>query len=63
MTDLRLKLEGLEAKEGRLSDTPDFSLGAVRQNIWDWDKVVKGSHLTNCWYQTACNYIRISCWF
>ena len=56
MTDLRLKLEGLEAKEGRLSDTPDFSLGAVRQNIWDWDKVVKGSHLTNCWYQTACNY-------
>jgi len=56
VTDLRLKLEGLEAKEGRLSDTPDFSLGAVRQNIWDWDKVVKGSHLTNCWYQTACNY-------
>ena len=56
MTDLKLKLEGLEAKEGRLSDTPDFSLGAVRQNIWDWDRVVKGSHLTNCWYQTACNY-------
>jgi len=56
VTDLRLKLEGLEAKEGRLSDTSDFSLGAVRQNIWDWDRVVKGSHLTNCWYQTACNY-------
>ena len=56
MTDLKLKLEGLEAKEGRLSDTPDFSLDAVRQNIWDWDRVVKGSHLTNCWYQTACNY-------
>jgi DMSO reductase family type II enzyme molybdopterin subunit len=56
VTDLKLKLEGLEAKEGRLSDTPDFSLGAVRQNIWDWDRVVKGSHLTNCWYQTACNY-------
>ncbi len=56
MTDLKLKLERLEAKEGRLSDTPDFSLGAVRQNIWDWDRVVKGSHLTNCWYQTACNY-------
>jgi len=56
VTDLRLKLEGLAAKEGRLSDTPDFSLGAVRQNIWDWDRVVKGSHLTNCWYQTACNY-------
>ena len=56
MTDLKLKLERLEAKEGRLSDTSDFSLGAVRQNIWDWDKVVKGSHLTNCWYQTACNY-------
>lgn len=56
MTDLKLKLERLEAKEGRLPDTPDFSLGAVRQNIWDWDRVVKGSHLTNCWYQTACNY-------
>ena len=56
MTDLKLKLERLEAKEGRLSDTSDFSLGAVRQNIWDWDKVVKGSHLTNCWYQTACNF-------
>jgi len=56
VTDLKLKLERLEAKEGRLSDTSDFSLGAVRQNIWDWDRVVKGSHLTNCWYQTACNY-------
>jgi len=56
VTDLKLKLERLEAKEGRLSDTPDFSLDAVRQNIWDWDRVVKGSHLTNCWYQTACNY-------
>jgi len=56
VTDLKLKLERLEAKEGRLPDTPDFSLGAVRQNIWDWDRVVKGSHLTNCWYQTACNY-------
>ncbi|MBI3058435.1 MAG: molybdopterin-dependent oxidoreductase, partial [Deltaproteobacteria bacterium] len=56
MTDLKLNLEGLEAKEGRLSDTPDFSLGEVRQNIWDWDRVVKGSHLTNCWYQTACNF-------
>jgi DMSO reductase family type II enzyme molybdopterin subunit len=56
VADLRLKLEGLEAKEGRLTDTPDFSLREVRQKIWDWDRVVKGSHLTNCWYQQACNF-------
>jgi anaerobic selenocysteine-containing dehydrogenase len=56
MADLRLKLEGLEPDDGRLADTSNFSLGNVQSNQWDWDRVVKGSHLTNCWYQQACNF-------
>lgn len=56
MADLRLELERLEAKDGGVGDRSDFSLKAVEQNLWDWDRVVKASHLTNCWYQQACNY-------
>ncbi len=54
MIDLRLKLEGLELKNG--GAVSDFSPGDVQRNPWDWDRVVKGSHLTNCWYQQACNF-------
>ncbi|MDP6088442.1 MAG: molybdopterin-dependent oxidoreductase, partial [Nitrospinota bacterium] len=56
MVELKLGLEGLEPKEGGLVDTPEFSLEDVRDGRWDWDRVVKGSHLTNCWYQQACNF-------
>ena len=56
MADLRLALEGLELKDGGPADTSGFSLSDVQRDHWDWDKVVKGSHLTNCWYQQACNF-------
>jgi DMSO reductase family type II enzyme molybdopterin subunit len=56
MADLRLELEGLELKGGRLTDTSQFSLDDIQRSHWDWDRVVKGSHPTNCWYQRACNF-------
>jgi DMSO reductase family type II enzyme molybdopterin subunit len=56
MKDLRLRLEGLEPKDARLPDMPGFSLADVRNKLWDWDRVVKGSHPVNCWYQRHCNF-------
>jgi DMSO reductase family type II enzyme molybdopterin subunit len=56
MADLRLTLEGLELKDKCPADTSGFSLSDVQRDQWDWDRVVKGSHLTNCWYQQACNF-------
>ncbi|OGP19841.1 MAG: hypothetical protein A2038_11580 [Deltaproteobacteria bacterium GWA2_57_13] len=56
MADLTLELEGLELGNGDLSDLSEFSLSEMRQKAWEWDRVVKGSHLTNCWYQQACNF-------
>ncbi|MFQ5850609.1 MAG: molybdopterin-dependent oxidoreductase [Candidatus Binatia bacterium] len=56
MADLKLKLEGLEPKDARLTDTSEFSLSDVQHSLWEWDRVVKGSHPTNCWYQRACNF-------
>lgn len=56
MAELTLRLDLLEPKDGLPIDVPEFSLGDVQRNLWDWDTVVKGSHLTNCWYQQACNF-------
>src|SRR3989338_452130 len=56
MADLTLELEGLELGNGDLSDLSEFSLSEMRQKAWEWDRVVKGSHLTTCWYQQACNF-------
>ncbi|MBI2180939.1 MAG: molybdopterin-dependent oxidoreductase [Deltaproteobacteria bacterium] len=56
MPELNLKLESLESSgDGRLS-TADYSHDEIRRAPWKWDKVVKGSHLTNCSYQQACNF-------
>ena len=46
----------MEAKEGSLTDASSYCLRDVRSHPWDWDKVVKSSHLTNCAYQQACNF-------
>jgi DMSO reductase family type II enzyme molybdopterin subunit len=56
MADLELKLDGLELTDGRLLDAAEYSASELRRPLWDWDKVVKGSHLTNCAYQQACNF-------
>jgi DMSO reductase family type II enzyme molybdopterin subunit len=30
--------------------------GAGYRERWRWDRVVKGTHLLNCWYQRSCAY-------
>src|SRR3972149_1579752 len=56
MAQLRLELGGLKLGERDGGDASQFSLSEMRQKPLEWDRIVKGSHLTNCWYQTACNF-------
>ncbi|MBI2088789.1 MAG: molybdopterin-dependent oxidoreductase, partial [Deltaproteobacteria bacterium] len=56
MADLELKLESLELGDGGLLRGRDYSREEIRRAPWEWDKVVKSSHLTNCAYQQACNF-------
>ncbi|HEX9146853.1 MAG TPA: molybdopterin-dependent oxidoreductase, partial [Candidatus Binatia bacterium] len=56
MVDLELKLDGLELADNRLLSAGEYRPSDFRRPIWDWDKVVKASHLTNCAYQQACNF-------
>jgi len=56
MAELKLELGRLEPKDTALPDVTAFAPSNVQRDLWDWDRVVKGSHLTNCWYQQACNY-------
>jgi len=54
MTNLTLTLEGL-APNGAAA-AREYDPQALKQRPWDWDRVVKASHLVNCWYQQACNF-------
>ncbi|MEK7377404.1 MAG: molybdopterin-dependent oxidoreductase, partial [Candidatus Binatota bacterium] len=56
MGHLSLHLEGLRPTEITQSDVENYDLQTLRQKEWSWDQVVKSSHLTNCWYQKACNF-------
>jgi len=53
---LKLEPEGLAAAERNPSAESRYDLRALREKELEWDKVVKASHLTNCWYQRACNF-------
>ncbi len=56
MATLQLELSGLTALENHsLADSP-YDIATLRQQSWQWDRIVKSSHLTNCWYQRACNF-------
>jgi DMSO reductase family type II enzyme molybdopterin subunit len=56
MAELGLNLERFELNgDGPLSVT-DYSHEEIRRASWSWDKIVKSSHPTNCWYQRACNF-------
>jgi anaerobic selenocysteine-containing dehydrogenase len=33
-----------------------FDIASLRHKQWDWDRVVKGTHPTNCWYSKCCNF-------
>ena len=56
MFTLKLEPEGLAAAERNPSAESRYDLRALREKELEWDKVVKASHLTNCWYQRACNF-------
>jgi len=56
MADLELKLESLALGNGPAPGASDYRVTDLRRPFWDWDQIVKGSHLTNCAYQQACNF-------
>jgi DMSO reductase family type II enzyme molybdopterin subunit len=56
MNDLKLELEGLAPRDARFPDVSEFCLADLQNKLWDWDRVVKGSHPVNCWYQRHCNF-------
>ena len=35
---------------------PQVQAPARYRERWRWDKVVKSTHLINCWYQRSCAY-------
>src|SRR3990170_4856321 len=53
---LTLDLEGLAPREDRWAVVPRYHRENLRSQTNHWDQVVKASHLTNCWYQQACNF-------
>lgn len=56
MNTLKLEMVGLMGADGRLPDVERFEIASLRHKQWDWDRVVKGTHPTNCWYSKCCNY-------
>ncbi len=56
MTSLALELAGLTPDGHSAPATTTYDLADLRRRPWQWDKVVKASHLTNCAYQQACNF-------
>ena len=56
MATLTLELNGLAEVEGSSHQGRGYNLAALRKQSHDWDRVVKSSHITNCWYQRNCNF-------
>ncbi|MGE5820455.1 MAG: molybdopterin-dependent oxidoreductase, partial [Deltaproteobacteria bacterium] len=56
MVTLTLELSGLAALEDPSHQGLGYDLAALRKQCHDWDRVVKSSHITNCWYQRNCNF-------
>lgn len=55
MVTLNLNLRGLKVNDSSKADEQAYSLKEITERSWDWDRVVKGSHTTNCSYSMACN--------
>lgn len=53
---LTLNLAGLTTADGPRPREFRYDLGTLRRQSWQWDRVVKSSHLSNCWYGRACNF-------
>src|SRR5574342_738181 len=56
MAELKLQMESLEPGAEGLRLASGYSHDELRCTPWNWDKVVKSSHLTNCADQQACNF-------
>jgi DMSO reductase family type II enzyme molybdopterin subunit len=56
MTTLHLALEALVQKPARRQEADRYSRENFHRSSWAWDRVVKGSHPTNCGYQRSCNF-------
>ncbi|MBI2367286.1 MAG: molybdopterin-dependent oxidoreductase, partial [Deltaproteobacteria bacterium] len=56
MTTLQLALEALAQKPANQIGADPYSREKFHRSSWAWDRVVKSSHPTNCWYQRACNF-------
>ncbi|MFQ5684729.1 MAG: molybdopterin-dependent oxidoreductase [Candidatus Binatia bacterium] len=56
MITLSLRQERLTPADSSWGNIRDFDLRRLRRQEIKWDRIVKSSHLTNCWYQRACNY-------
>ncbi|MDE3077662.1 MAG: molybdopterin-dependent oxidoreductase, partial [Chloroflexota bacterium] len=54
MATLTLDLKALTTNGAAPSE--QYDLQELRHRKWEWDRVVKASHLVNCWYQQACNF-------
>ncbi len=53
MTQLRLQLSGLKlGNPGH--DKGIYTTTQIAQKAFDWDTVVRSTHLANCWYNQAC---------
>lgn len=38
-------------------ETPDYrTIEDIYRQRWQWDEVVKGTHILNCWYQRNCSF-------
>ena len=56
MVDLALQLVALQPGDETAGDVGHYSAKDLRRNSLTWDRVIKSSHPTNCWYQRACNF-------
>ena len=56
LATLTLELAGLTEADRSSSHGLGYDLKVLRQRPLEWDRVVKSSHITNCWYQRNCNF-------
>ena len=56
MRTLSLVLDSLERADKFSPAVARFDLGSLRSRPLEWDRVVKGTHPTDCWYGMYCNY-------
>jgi len=53
---LTLELQGLRQEAAGPTLPSPYDLRALRTHPLQWDRIVKSSHVTNCWYQRACTF-------